>query len=346
MQTVALAPPEILGFVRSFAGGGNGRVSSLAGQASTRRYHRVVTAGQPASCVVMELPEDDRKLAEGSYPFLNLHHYLARLSYPVPRIYRTALAEGLIALEDLGDQTLEQAVRSASGDPAAVARLYRTAMALIARLQRLGAENPDPACLAFGRRFDHQLLRWELDHFREWLLEEDRKVTLSELERAELIRSFDLIAHELAGSPAVLVHRDFQSRNIMVLEGSNPPELRVIDFQDALLGPQVYDLVALLRDSYVEVDAQQVFDFIDEFSDLVQLPPDRARRLFHLQTVQRKLKDAGRFVFIDRKRGNPNFLPSIPLSLKYVASALRELPDLSALTEVLARHVPELRPRD
>ena len=67
------------------------------------------------------------------------------------------------------------------------------------------------------------------------------------------------------------------------------------------------------------------------------------RRLFHLQTLQRKLKDAGRFVFIDRKRGNPNFLPSIPLSLAYVARAFEELPDMAPLRDTLARHLPELR---
>ena len=129
----------------------------------------------------------------------------------------------------------------------------------------------------------------------------------------------------------------------MVVEGQSGPELRVIDFQDALLGPQVYDLVALLRDSYISLATPQVLDFVDECANLAGLERRATRRLFHLQTVQRKLKDAGRFVFIDRKRGNPNFLPSIPLSLAYVRQALAELPEFGALADVLARHLPELR---
>lgn len=341
MQTVASDSPQILGFVRGFAGGDNGKVASLAGQASTRRYHRVTTAGQPTTCVVMELPEDDRNVPEARYPFLNLQGYLARQAYPVPRVYRSNLPEGLIALEDLGDQTLEKAVL-ADPDGLQSQTLYRRAMALIARLQRLGAEHPDPDCLAFGRRFDFALLRWELDHFREWLLEADRGIILSEAERSLLDHSFDAIAHELANSPQVLVHRDFQSRNLMVLDEADGPSLRVIDFQDALLGPAVYDLVALLRDSYVSLPLNQVIDFIDEFCVLSKLEPVATRRLFHLQTVQRKLKDAGRFVFIDRRRGNPDFLPSIPLSLAYVGQALAHLPEHAPLWNVLRRHLPEL----
>ena len=152
--------------------------------------------------------------------------------------------------------------------------------------------------------------------------------------------AFDRIAQELADLPPVLVHRDFQSRNLMV---SGQGEVCVIDFQDALLGPHVYDLVALLRDSYLDLGSLQVIDLIDEFCVKRGLNAAATRRLFHLQTVQRKLKDAGRFVFIDRKRGNPAFLQSIPLSLRYVRDALSELPEYSELRSVLGKHVPELR---
>ncbi|MCG5054038.1 MAG: phosphotransferase [Myxococcales bacterium] len=342
MEAALTGAKDILGFVHTFAGGTDGTVATLAGQASTRRYHRVSTTGRPASCVVMELPADDTKVPEAQYPFLNLHHYLERGAYPVPRIYRSALAQGLIALEDLGDLTLERAVAEA---PSAGHRqaLYRQAIALITRLQVLGAARPDPACLAFGRRFDFALLRWELDHFREWLLEEGRGVVLPPEDRAQLDAHFDTLAQTLAESPAVLVHRDFQSRNLMVLEGTTGPEIRVIDFQDALLGPRVYDLVALLRDSYLSLPTSEVNEFIDEFSELTGESAAATRHLFHLQTLQRKLKDAGRFVFIDRKRGNPGFLSAIPLTLEYVRNALASLPAWADLHALLGRYLPELR---
>jgi N-acetylmuramate 1-kinase len=342
MEVVAPRPQEILAFARSITGGAGTEQLLLAGQASTRKYHRVKTAGTPPSCVVMELPAEDRASVEATYPFLNVQRFLARGGYPVPKVHRVALSSGMIGLEDLGDQTLELALIANDRAEATVRDLYGKAIRLIGSLQLLG-KSPDTACVAFGRSFDFKLLRWELEHFREWLLIEDRRAKLSDSEKEVIETSFDRIAQELASQPPVLVHRDFQSRNLMVVPGSQGSELRVIDFQDALLGPRVYDLVALLRDSYVELSGNQITEFIKYFCTRGGFDYPATRRLFMLQTVQRKLKDAGRFVFIDRKRGNPGFLPCIPLSLNYVSEAFSELPEFSDLCAVLSRYVDELR---
>jgi aminoglycoside/choline kinase family phosphotransferase len=199
--------------------------------------------------------------------------------------------------------------------------------------------------VAFTRAFEAGLYRWELDHFREWLLEAGRGVALGAGERAELDGWFDRIAAALAAEPRGFTHRDYQSRNLMVLPGG---EQAVIDFQDALLGPRQYDLVALLRDSYVELPPGLVEAMLRRY--LARLEAEGGPRLeygpfretFDLLTVQRKLKDAGRFVFIDRVRGNPGFLVSIPASLRYVREALGRRPDLAPLRRLLARHLPEL----
>ena len=127
-------------------------------------------------------------------------------------------------------------------------------------------------------------------------------------------------------------------------------ELVVIDFQDALQGPRQYDLVALLRDSYVELPPELVERMLRrwlvrfEESGGPRLEYEPFRAVFDLLTVQRKLKDAGRFVFIDRVKKNPSFLVSIPASLRYVRQAFARRPDLSDLQCVLARYVPELAP--
>ncbi|MDX2022487.1 MAG: phosphotransferase [Deltaproteobacteria bacterium] len=334
MEVAATPPQEMSALVAAVVQGDCIKVDLLAGQASTRRYYRVRTTGRPTSVVVMVVPPEDRALEPAAYPFLNVHAYLHGHRYPVPQVLRQDLAGGMIVLEDLGDETLELAFRARP--PSQSHSLYAAAVSLIGALQKLP---PDPDCLAFGRRFDFKLLRWELDHFRQWLLQEGRGIQLNGSDSAAVESAFDRMATELAAAPQVLVHRDFQSRNLMV-ESSG--QIRVIDFQDALMGSQVYDLVALLRDSYVPLDNTQVFNFIDNFSVQWGLELDQTRRLFHLQTAQRKLKDAGRFVFIDRQRGNPNFLPSIPLSLSYVGHALANLPDYKDLHQVLARHVPEL----
>jgi aminoglycoside/choline kinase family phosphotransferase len=116
----------------------------------------------------------------------------------------------------------------------------------------------------------------------------------------------------------------------------------LIDFQDALLGTVVYDLVALLRDSYVVLSPALVGRLVDYFVERAGLDAHETRALFDLQTVQRKLKDAGRFVFIDRVKHNPSFLQHIPSSQGYVAAALARLPELAPLRALLARHVPAL----
>jgi len=324
-------------------------VRRLAGHASMRSYWRVGVP--PASHVVMVMPPNAKpeEVTKGApaagEPFVDVQRYLASIGVRVPRIVafeeRDPLG-GLMVLEDLGDEMLE--TRLLAGDDRA--HLYQTAIDQLARL-RAAAEARPGGCVAFGRAFEEDLYRWELDHFREWLLEAWKGARLSEAERAVVDRDFDRIARALAAEPRGFTHRDYQSRNLMVLPGG---EQAVIDFQDALLGPRQYDLVALLRDSYVELPPELVEAmlrrWLDRFAEAggPRLEYGPFREVFDLLTVQRKLKDAGRFVFIDRVKGNPGFLVSIPASLRYVREAFARRPDLAELQAVLARHVPELAP--
>jgi aminoglycoside/choline kinase family phosphotransferase len=339
----------LIPFVRAFAGGGAGCVQTLVGDASSRRYHRVtINGGTPGSAVIMELPDDpmksDERSADGrprELPFLNVQRYLAGGGLPVPEVYRTDLAVGLVALEDLGDRTFEMAVKEAA--PEARQALYRQAMASIVTLQNLGDSRRDEACVAFSRQFDRELLRWELDHFREWYLEAEVGAALTPAEAAAVGTAFDWLAGTLADSPLTLVHRDFQSRNLMV-PGRPGSDLRIIDFQDALLGSRAYDLVALLRDSYVELPADEVAAHVRWFASATGQSPEAFQRLFGLQALQRKLKDTGRFIYIDRVRKNPNFLRWIPTSVRYVRDGLAAAPpELADLREILERHIPVLR---
>ena len=326
---------------------GRESVKRLAGHASMRSYWRVGAA--PASLVVMVMPPDAKpeEVTKGGRagvdPFVDVQRYLRGLSVRVPEIlafYQDDPAGGLMVLEDLGDEMLE--TRLLAGEDRTM--LYERAIDQLARL-RAGAERCPDGCVAFTRSFDYDLYRWELDHFREWLLEAWKGAALSAAERQVVERDFDRIARALGVEPKGFTHRDYQSRNLMVLPSG---EQVVIDFQDALLGPRQYDLVALLRDSYVELPPEMVEAMIRRY--LAKLAeaggPSLAygsfREVFDLLTVQRKLKDAGRFVFIDRVKKNPGFLVSIPASLRYVREALARRPDLADLQEILGRHVPEL----
>ena len=322
-------------------------VRRLAGHASMRSYWRAGTP--PDSLVVMVMPPDARpeEVTRGGPPevdpFADVQAFLRELGVRVPEIrafYRDDPEGGLVVLEDLGDEMLEtRLLAGAAPEP-----LYAGAVDQLARL-RARSEGSTHRCIALSRRFDRELYRWELDHFREWLLEAWKGARLSPAEREVVDREFDRIAGTLEAEPPGFTHRDYQSRNIMVLPSG---EQAVIDFQDALLGPRQYDLVALLRDSYVELPDELVERMLRRWLDAFaaaggpRLASGPFREGFDLITVQRKLKDAGRFVFIDRVRGNPGFLRSIPASLRYVREALARRPDLAALQEILGRHVPEL----
>jgi len=324
----------------------------LRQDASARAYYRVTLEppAEPRSLVLMDLgPEAGRRPDEvtggpepDELPFVNVQRYLAAGDLPVPRLYRHDEEAGLLLLEDFGDRTLEEAVPGASR--ATRRELYDRAVAQLVQLQQYTATGGNDDCIAFQRAFDRSLLRWELDHFREWILDE-RNVALTSGERQILDRDFDRLARQLADMPRLFVHRDFQSRNLMLLDSGE--RLGILDFQDALLGPRPYDLVALLRDSYVVLTDEEVQRLIGLYETLaveagLGIEQDRFEHEFALVTLQRKLKDSGRFVFIDREKRNGSFLRFVPDSLGYVSWALRRLPEYEALGAVLTARVEEL----
>jgi len=317
------------------------RLENLGGHASLRIYWRIVCDGAfprgESTEMAMVLPQsaDALKSEEGGspsdpvpseLPFVAVHRYLSNLDLPVPAIDHVDMDLGVLLLEDLGETLFEDVWRDSHD-----ARVYREAIELLVSFQRAVLDDASHDCICFERRFDAELLRWELDHWLEWGLDalfgDDH---LAADVRAETSRQFDSLVDALLDLPTALVLRDYQSRNIMQKHGA----WYLIDFQDALVGPFVYDLVALLRDSYVELDADLVDELVGFYAACgadAGLPwcaeEDGVHRAFHLQTVQRKLKDAGRFVYIDRVKDNPDFLPYYEPSLGYVRNALARLDD-------------------
>src|SRR6266446_3415589 len=321
------------------------KIERLPGGAGNRTYWRA-TDGAGQSAIVMELPPEPGKSEEVSkdaaaqdLPFLNVHRYLERIGVRVPRVYLDAHRRGFVVLEDLTDRTLEMALRD--GDRR---KIYAAAIDQLAKLRAHAERDPDPSCIAFGRAFDFDLYQWEFEHFIEYGLL-GRGAKPSDAELRELRETFTRISRELAAAPRAFTHRDYQSRNIMVLPSG---EQVVIDFQDALQGPRQYDLVALLRDSYVELDRPLIDAMLARYLKAFEAEggerPEASDFVgfFDLLTVQRKLKDAGRFVFIYRVKKNPSFLVHIPSSLHYVRDALKRRPELREVEEILRKHVPEL----
>jgi aminoglycoside/choline kinase family phosphotransferase len=315
----------------------------MTGGASTRRYFRLLLP-QGKTAVAMFVPEGPRpeevhRLVERpEWPFVEVRALLASRGVDVPCLVAEDTARGWLVLEDLGEDTLANYLLRKPEEKRA---LYTRAVEDLARAQIALADLPPEGVVA-SRAFDQDLLRWEVDHFREWGLDA-RGRALSPADRATFDAIADRLVERIAGWPRHFVHRDYQSRNLMVRPGG---AICWIDFQDALLGPRVYDLVALLNDSYQEFDRPFVDARLDEFALAAGLSADRTAlgREFDYVTVQRKLKDAGRFVFIDRVKNNPSFLRFVAPTIRKVHGALARLEDdadMRALAGLLRRAIPD-----
>ncbi len=315
----------------------------MPGGASTRIYLRAEAGAGGPSAVIMFVPdakpdEVTSGIVKDRWPFLEVRDLLESKGVRVPRVLHEQCDDGYLALEDLGDETLANYLLR---EPEQKAAIYRQAVADLARAQTALEILPEGSVVA-TRGFDHALLKWEIDHHREWAIEA-RGIVQGDADRTAFDAIADRLAARVAAMPRSFVHRDYQSRNLMVHRASTGPELVWIDFQDALLGPRVYDLVALLGDSYQSFDRDFIDERLDGFAAARGLDAQTRATLgreFDLVTVQRKLKDAGRFVFIDRVKNNPDFLKFVEPTIERVRAALSRLrddEDMRALEALLGR---------
>jgi hypothetical protein len=331
------------------------KLTPLAGDASNRRYFRIeLGSGSPRSVVLMQLAEPEAfkqseeavsgaKYAITELPFLNVRTHLAKAGVSVPTLYYYDQGAGLLYLEDFGDLTLSEA--SCDAKPEELSARYRQAIDILVQIQVKATSPADPQCVAFHRSFDVPLLMWEFDHFLEYAIVARQGRSMQEDDQQVIRGECEKIATMLAEQPRVFVHRDYHSRNLMV----DKTRLGVLDFQDALMGPATYDLASLLRDAYIALDESLIDELIAYYLDRLETQRqvwtnrEAFRRLFDFTSIQRNLKAAGRFVYIDEVKGNPKFLADIPRTLGYVRRNLYKYPELFTLRKHLASYVPELQ---
>ena len=306
----------------------------VTGDASNRQFIRVIPANGTTHVLVIH-PEP---INPGTLPLINVGQLFKQMSIPVPAILGTENDLGIVVLEDLGDVTLQGHLAQASTHER-ITR-YEEAIGLIVMIQREGRPLESPMFEPFGLAFDVAKLTWELDFFVDHFLVRHRKRSLTEVDRTSLAEEFLSLARELANEPRVLCHRDYHSRNLMVRDG----QLYVIDFQDARMGPDTYDLVSLLRDSYIELDRSLVERLIAHY--LTLSPPvatsDYGSR-FDCMAVQRNLKALGTFGHQISTRGKTRYLDAIPRTLSYLRETFTRNPRFTRLQDLLAIHLDELR---
>lgn len=316
-------------------------IEPLFGDASGRLYHRIRFGKE--TCILMTVAytkPGEFGRGDSWADFLGMQKFLAALGLPVPTVLHTDPEERRALLEDLGDNTLFARIEA---DPDKKMVAIRTALDLLIVWQRTMWKRKKFDSPADRRSFDQALFMLEFRHFYEYMIEKRIYHPSWKNLWPKLEKRFRKVSVELSRTPYIVAHRDFQSKNIM-LTRKGP---YIIDFQDSLQAPLVYDLVALLRDSYTvlaEAELDHLLDHYWKYNEVAREAfGDREsfRRAFFLQTLQRKMKDAGRFIYLHQVKGKEWFLPFVRPTLGYVRDALCRL-EMDDTRRLLAPFLPEL----
>ena len=322
-----------------------GEVKIVSGDASFRRYfrlrfehalqcdHELVSENKrhyllQSQFVIVDAPPAH----EDCEQFVRVASLFRRAGVLTPRVLEVDYDRGFMLLQDFGDRlylpTLQEGVN--------VDAMYRAAMSSLVQLQAQG----DTAGLP---HYDRALLRKELNLFNDWFCERFLDLMLNDDERDLIERTWTFLEDAALSQPQVCVHRDFHSRNLMLL--SPDPELNpdqspgVIDFQDAVVGANTYDLVSLLRDCYIVWPAERVRGWALEFREMAlavglitndsEHDEQAFLRDFDLMGLQRHLKVIGIFSRLNLRDGKSSYMADIPLVIDYVLKVAAQHPEMN-----------------
>lgn len=297
------------------------QVLPVSGDASFRRYFRLVNGDQ--SWILVDAPPEKEALS----PFVQIAQQWKAEGINVPEVVYVDFEHGFMLLSDFGDDLYLPALQQGRADD-----LYPQALSELIRIQRLNAQTLP--------LYDSALLQREMALFDEWFVQRLLKLTLSSSQRVMLNEVFRFLEADALAQPQVPVHRDYHSRNLMLVAGNRPG---VIDFQDAVLGPITYDLVSLLKDCYIAwprvrverwcadyLERAKACEVIDREVDLAQL-----LRWFDLMGAQRHLKVLGIFSRLNIRDGKTGYMGDIPLVLDYLLSVAVVYPELAPLAVLI-----------
>ena len=271
--------------------------------ASFRRYFRVTHQGK--THIVMDAPPDK----EDVHPFIDIARRLESVGVHVPHLFDADLEQGFLLLSDLGSTSYLSSLNEQSVEP-----LYGDALNALLKVQ-VAPFNDLPY-------YNRELLHREMELFREWYLGRHLGLPLDRMLTARMETIYEPLIHSALEQPRVFVHRDYHSRNLMVIEENNPG---VIDFQDAVIGPVTYDLVSLLRDCYIDWPRERVEQWALQYRDMAvekgiidAVSDEVFLRWFDLMGVQRHLKATGIFARLNYRDGKSGYMNDIPRTLAYV----------------------------
>lgn len=301
-------------------------IAPASADASFRRYFRVSRGAD--SFIVMDAPPDKEDLQ----PFIRVARILSDVGVNVPLILARNAPEGFLLLTDLGTRQYLDAL-----DEDDVERLYGDALSALLEIQCAA-----PALGESLPRYDDALLKREMELLPEWFLRRHLGLTLTVADRAMLTDLFDALSEAARSQPAVIVHRDYHSRNLLVTGESNPG---IIDFQDAVFGPFTYDAVSLLKDCYITWPAARVRDWALEFREnllargLAAGTQREYLRWFDLMGLQRHIKVLGIFARLYYRDGKSQYLHDLPRVLRYALETADAYPETAQFAQYLSQSV-------
>ena len=295
----------------------NYNLDEIKADASFRQYYRLRVDDK--SFILMDSSLDKESIS----PFIDISVRLLKANVEVPRIISQNMNEGFLLLTDLGTQHLANML-----SPMSVELLYMKGISEIVKMQEIDTAGLDI--------YDREFMMSEMNLMEEWYLRQHKNLFLSEKGLKNLGKILDTIVDEVLSQPQDLfVHRDFHSRNIMLVSG----RLFIIDYQDAKAGPLTYDLVSILKDVYVEYDSELIKSMALEFKELkrIDVSDEQFLRWFDFMALQRHLKILGIFSRLNIRDGKSGYLKDIPLTLKYVLEVCDKYDELKVLGDLLRK---------
>jgi len=316
--------------------------------ASFRRYFRVtfnnsvVERPIDQSFIVMDAPPEKENIKA----FIDIAKSLKKTGVNVPELYAINYTSGFILMSDLGSVAY---LSQLNEEPQSADHLYSDAMFSLLKMQKgFDTENKSLELPLY----DEQLLKTEMNLLPEWYIKVHCKQNLSDAEEIVLEQAMQRLIVSAQEQPQVFVHRDYHSRNLMLCNETMNSNPGIIDFQDAVIGPITYDLVSLLRDSYIAWPDEKVYAWVEQYRQLllkeqVLHSDDKEQfiRWFDWMGIQRQLKVVGIFCRLNYRDGKNNYLYDIPQTLDYlfkVCARYSEFDDLLKLLQRLDQESPAL----
>jgi len=272
---------------------------------------------------------------ENCESFIKIADYFSQMNLNSPRVLAADVDHGFILLTDLGSKLYLSELRN---DRSCARKLYGDAISTLVRIQQLGTEFQSKL-----PPYDENLLSFELSLFHDWFCKKHLAIKFTASDESQWQECCRLLIDNAMQQPKVFVHRDYHSRNLMMIDQNNPG---ILDFQDAVEGPLTYDLVSLLKDCYIRWPANQVrawaLQFYNQLGDelIEQLDADQFIHYFDLMGVQRHLKAAGIFARLKYRDGKSGYMSDVPRTLEYIRTLEPKYNELSYLMELI---IPILR---